>query len=311
MRVVAREASVFARVSPEHKLRLVEALQAEGEIVAMSGDGVNDAPALKRADVGVAMGQRGSDVAREVADLVLLDDDFATIVGAIEEGRSIFENLATFVRFTFATNVALVLLVVTGAIGAYVQDVRDAAGHILVPLTALQLLWINFLGDGPPALALALDRSPGVMQRPPRPAKTGLLDKPAVRFIAISGLVRGALGVGLLIAAPVLGATIAMTQTLVFLLESVGKLVSVYPARRVANRPHTNWALHGSIAFGIGLQVIALAVPAVRELLHLEMPTPQMLGVVAGLIAATWMAEELIARLAAPRPPKVEVRSPA
>ncbi|MEL7209179.1 MAG: HAD-IC family P-type ATPase, partial [Actinomycetota bacterium] len=156
------EVSVFARVSPEHKLELVEALKARGEIVAMTGDGVNDAPALKRSDVGVAMGERGSDVSREVADLVLLDDNFATIEAAVEEGRGIYENIQKFLRFLFSTNVALVLLVAVGVVGAAVADLRDDAGDLLVPLTAAQLLWINVIADGPPALALGLDRNPGV-----------------------------------------------------------------------------------------------------------------------------------------------------
>ena len=136
---------VFARVSPEHKLALVEALKARGEIVAMTGDGVNDAPALKRADVGVAMGERGSDVSREVADLVLLDDNFATITAAVEEGRGIYDNIQKFLRFLFSTNVALVLLVAVGVVGAAIGGLRDDAGDLLVPLTAAQLLWINVI----------------------------------------------------------------------------------------------------------------------------------------------------------------------
>src|SRR5262249_49759101 len=160
------------------------------------------APALKRADVGVAMGKRGSDVAREVADLVLLDDNFATIVGAIEEGRGIYENIQTFIRFTFSTNVALLLLVAVGALGSYAEGLRNDAGMLLLPLTALQLLWVNFLGDGPPALALAIDRTPGVMARPPRPPDSDLLDAPSKRFIAITGAFKGAIGIALLLVLP-------------------------------------------------------------------------------------------------------------
>src|SRR5262249_58462033 len=112
------EANVFARSAPEDKLRLVEALKQSGEIVAMTGDGVNDAPALKRSDIGVAMGERGSDVSREVADLVLVDDNFATIVAAIEEGRNIYENIPQLIRFSFSTQLAEILIVVGGAFGA-------------------------------------------------------------------------------------------------------------------------------------------------------------------------------------------------
>src|SRR5687768_6452811 len=178
-----REVNIFARVRPEQKLQLVEVLQAQGEIVAMTGDGVNDAPALKRSDVGVAMGQRGSDVSREVADLVLLDDNFATIVGAVAEGRGIYENIQKFLRFLFSTNLSEVLLIAAGAVLAFAIDLRDPAGALMLPLTAVQILWINLMTDGTPALALAFDRTPGVMQQPPRTADSPLLDRPSVRFV--------------------------------------------------------------------------------------------------------------------------------
>lgn len=189
---------VFARVRPEQKLRIVEALQKAGEVVAMTGDGVNDAPALKRADVGVAMGQRGSDVSREVADLVLLDDNFATIVAAIEEGRSIYENIQKFLRFLFSTNLSEVLVVALGMVLAALLGLRDEAGHLLLPLTAVQILWINLVTDGLPALALSLDRNPGVLDRPPRPKESPLLDGPSLRFVLLTGALKAGLALGLL-----------------------------------------------------------------------------------------------------------------
>ena len=199
------DVNVFARVRPEQKLQLVEALQAQGQIVAMTGDGVNDAPALKRSDVGVAMGQRGSDVSREVADLVLLDDNFATIVGAVEEGRGIYENIQKFLRFLFSTNLSEVLLVASGALLAYGLNLRDDAGGLVLPLTAAQILWINLMTDGLPALALAFDRTPGVMQQPPRPADSPLLDRSSVRFIMATGSMKAALALGILGLVPRLG----------------------------------------------------------------------------------------------------------
>jgi Ca2+-transporting ATPase len=177
-----REVNVFARVRPEQKLRLVETLQAQREIVAMTGDGVNDAPALKRSDVGVAMGQRGSDVSREVADLVLLDDNFATI------------NIQKFLRFLFSTNLSEVLLVACGALLAYMLNLRDETGGLMLPLTAAQILWINLMTDGLPALALAFDRMPGVMQQPPRPADSPLLDRPSTQFVVGGGCHESAVG---------------------------------------------------------------------------------------------------------------------
>ena len=199
LRDLVRHVNVFARVAPEHKLRLVEALKANGEIVAVTGDGVNDAPALKRSDVGVAMGQRGSDVSREVADVVLLDDNFATIVAAIEEGRSIYENIQKFIRFFFSTDLALIVLMIAGLALAFLLGLKDpAGGTFLLPLTAAQLLWINVVADGPPALALAFDRNPGVMSKPPRPPSSRLLDAASLRFIVIIGTAKAVGGIAIL-----------------------------------------------------------------------------------------------------------------
>ena len=296
LRDALRRAQVFARVTPEQKLRLVDVLQRAGEIVAMTGDGVNDAPALKRADVGVAMGQRGSDVASEVADLVLLDDDFASIVGAIEEGRSIYENIQSFARFLFSTNIALVTLVVLGVLGSWLGGLREA-GALLLPLTALQLLWINFLGDGPPALALALDRNPGVMERPPRPPSAPLLDAPSLRFVLWTGFLKAGAGLALLVALPLHGYGVVAVRTAVFLHQSVAQLIFAYPARRIGGSPLRNPVLHAVIAGSIALSVATVFVPPLRRLLGLAPLDATALAVVGLALLATWALAEFLHRL--------------
>jgi Ca2+-transporting ATPase len=161
----ASQASIFSRVTPEQKMRIVSGLQARGEIVAMTGDGVNDAPALSRANIGIAMGISGTDVAKDAADMVLQDDNFANIVHAIEEGRKIYQNIRNFVRYQVSTNVAAVALII---ISTFVFGWN-------LPLTATQILVINILMDGPPAVALGVEKKHGdVMSRPPRPVDEGL-----------------------------------------------------------------------------------------------------------------------------------------
>jgi Ca2+-transporting ATPase len=172
------EAAVFARVSPTHKLQIVEALQQEGHIVAMTGDGVNDAPALKKADIGVAMGIKGTEVAKEAADMVITDDDFATIVGAVEQGRVIFFNIIRFIHYLFSCNCSEIVTVFTAI----------AIGWPL-PLGALQILWRNLVTDVLPAMALALEpSSPGVMKRPPRDPRQPLMTLGFVWLILWQGL---------------------------------------------------------------------------------------------------------------------------
>ena len=170
---LARNTDVFARVSPEEKLRIVEALQAAGEVVAVTGDGVNDAPALKRANIGIAMGQRGTEVAKEAADVVLADDNFETILKAVEGGRTIYSNITKFVHLMFSHNLGEVLVIFTAI----------AAGWPL-PLLPLQILWMNLVTDVFPALALAVEPpSKDIMNRPPRSSRATLLSKPFLILI--------------------------------------------------------------------------------------------------------------------------------
>lgn len=277
-----RTTNVFARVSPEMKLRIVETLQAQDEVVAVTGDGVNDAPALKAADVGVAMGQRGSDVSREVADLVLLDDNFTSIVAAIEEGRNTFENIQKIIRFLFAGNLAEVLLIVIGSLVVFAT--MDADAGILLPLTAVQILWINMVTDSLPALAMTLDKSEGVLLLKPRSASTALLDRSSLLFIvavALTGSVFALLALWIL---PGMGFDHSLTQTVVFCYLTIVQLAFVNPARQsrmmVKSNPVVLWALLLTLA----AQLLVVLIPALRELLGLAPLGWDMAGLLAVMI---------------------------
>jgi Ca2+-transporting ATPase len=299
LRAATRMVNVFARVSPEHKLRLVETLKDLGEIVAVTGDGVNDAPALKRSDVGVALGQRGSDVAREVADVILMDDNFATIVAAIEEGRNIYENIQKFIRFFFSTDLALILLMSAGLGLAFLLGIKDpAGGTFLLPLTAVQLLWINCVADGPPALAMALDRNPGVMDRPPRPPASKLLDAASLRFVAISAAAKAMVGVAIIAALPQLGYSLEETRTSLFVYESVLQLVFAYPSRRIGLSSLPNVWVHLAVWLGISLQALTLIVAPLRTLLGLVPISGATFAAIMLTALLTWAVAELSCRWA-------------
>ncbi|WP_374477319.1 cation-translocating P-type ATPase [Zoogloea sp.] len=204
-------AAVFARVTPEHKTRIVEALQAGGHVVAMTGDGVNDAPALKAADIGVAMAITGTEVSREAATMVLADDNFATIVRAIEEGRTIYDNIVKFVRFQLSTNIGAILTVLGAPFLGFAT-----------PFTAIQILWVNIIMDGPPAMTLGVEPArPGIMQQPPRTAGAAILSGQRLWRIGLYGLTMavGTLGIyawGLARGGPLLAGTLAFTTFVLF-----------------------------------------------------------------------------------------------
>ncbi|NJL85728.1 MAG: cation-transporting P-type ATPase, partial [Leptolyngbyaceae cyanobacterium SM1_1_3] len=181
---------VYARVSPEHKLRIVQALQRRQHVVAMTGDGVNDAPALKQADIGIAMGITGTDVSKEASDMVLLDDNFATIVAATEEGRVVYDNIRRFVKYILGSNIGEVLTIAASPLIIGMAD---------VPLTPLQILWMNFVTDGFPALALAVEPpDPNVMKRPPYNPQESIFARGLGAYMVRIGLVFAVISIALM-----------------------------------------------------------------------------------------------------------------
>ena len=260
---LARRTSVYARVSPEDKLRIVGALQRDGEVVAMTGDGVNDAPALKQADIGVAMGITGTDVTKDAGDMVLQDDNFATIVGAVREGRVVFDNVRKFIRNILSGNVAEVTVMVLGPLVG-----------TPIPLLPLQILWLNLVTDGLPAMAMAVEPpEPGVMKRPPTPLVDSLLGSD--RGLRI--LMRGA-ALTLLVGVPAYllwDSGDEAWQTVLFTSIAFAELAGTFAMRseRVSLwrlGPFANRALVGAVVLTVALQVFLVSVPFARDIIGLE-----------------------------------------
>ncbi|MGE0825750.1 MAG: HAD-IC family P-type ATPase [Candidatus Binatia bacterium] len=272
---------VFARVSPAHKLQIVQALQRAGKVVAMTGDGINDGPALKAANIGIAMGHSGTDVAREVADVVLEDDNLETMVVAISQGRTIYSNIRKSLHFLLTTNLSEIIVTASA--------ISFGLGH---PLNAMQLLWINLLSDIAPGLALALEEpEPDVLARPPRNPNDPIMKPADFRSItlestALSAGALGAYGYGLARygagpQASTLAFTSLTTGQLLHAITSRSETHSVFDSPSLPPNPYLQWALLGSF----GLQGLSLLVPGLRSLLGIT-PISLVDGIVIGASTA-------------------------
>ncbi|MBI4760875.1 MAG: cation-translocating P-type ATPase [Chloroflexota bacterium] len=310
LRKVINETSVFARVSPEHKMRIVDALQANGEVVAMTGDGVNDAPAIKRADIGIAMGITGTDVAKETADMVLTDDNYASIVAAVEQGRIIYSNIRKFVFFLLSSNIAEIMIIF----------LTTLAG-LPPPLTAIQLLWLNLITDGAPALALAVEKGdPDIMQQKPRAKDEPIINRSmsiglVVQTIAQTGAVLTAFGLGLLwhleaganlVGNPIAyilnhnwqGVDVQTAETMAFVTLSLAELFRAYTVRSeraslFSIGIFSNRYMQYAVGLSISLLLLVCAVPFLQPIFNTHFLSLREWGVVLSLAIFPAVAEEI------------------
>jgi Ca2+-transporting ATPase len=257
---------VYARVSPDHKLKIVQALQDKGQVVAMTGDGVNDAPALSHADIGISMGITGTDVAREASDMVLTDDNFSSIVAAVEEGRRIYDNIRKFIRYQLSTNIGAITLIFSAVLLA------TALATYAIPLTPVQILWVNILMDGPPAVALGMSAaSPRIMERRPRDPKEHILTLPLLGAVAFNGIFMGALAFILFNHDLKSGSSVVHAQTLTFTAFVVFQMFGVFNCnslrRSVLGREvGSNRFLLVAVAASLLLQLMVVYVPLMNGL---------------------------------------------
>ncbi len=273
LRERVRRVNVFARVAPEHKLRIVGALQRDGAVVAMTGDGVNDAPALRAADIGVAMGVTGTDVSRAAADMVLADDNMATIVAAVREGRAIFADIRAFLRYLLSSNAGEVLTMLFGVLGAGLLGLTGHGEAVAVPLLATQILWINLLTDTAPALAMGVDPPPDdVMSRPPRRATDRVVDRAMLTSVLVVGLVMAA---GTLLALDLRlpgglvdgSGTLPEARTMAFTTLVLAQLVNCFNSRSDRNSAFHRLFTNGWLWAAVGLSaVLQVAVVHLRWL---------------------------------------------
>lgn len=265
---------VYARVSPKDKLRVVSALQKKGHIAAMTGDGVNDAPALKKADIGVAMGITGTDVTKEAGVMTLLDDNFASIVGAVEEGRKIFNNIKKYLMFLLSCNIGEILLMTAASFAG-----------LPLPLSAVQILFVNFVTDGLPALALSVDPpEDDLMRQPPRDPKTGVFTRPVIMLIIVGGLWTAIMTIGVFMWALNSGLSRNEAMSMTFIALIFIQFFNAYNFRSdrlsVANRPFANQWLNVSILSEMLLVAVVVYVPFFQKVFGVTPPSPMNLTII-------------------------------
>lgn len=283
------EISVYARVSPAQKMKIVRTLQHNGQYVAMTGDGVNDAPSLKQADIGVAMGITGTDVSKEAADLILLDDNFATIVKAVREGRRIYENIKKFILYILSCNIAEILTIVFAPVLG-----------LAVPLLPTHILWINLVTDGLPGIALASEPAEGgVMQRPPRSPNESLFAGGLIPKILGAGIIMAAAGILTQTWATNQGYGVEVQQTVVFTtlcFVQLGNAMSVrFSFHSIVNRKlFTNWKLWGAITLTVILQLMVVYIPGLHPVFKTTALDASAMGVVALAVLGSLVAIETL-----------------